>query len=337
MNTDVYSKIMREYDIKRQKKINQANTIKKEIYSKNEGLEELEQKKNMLALKITKNIINSDDLTKQVEMENMQSKLSEIERKIDNIFKKNQIEPDDLNPKFDCMLCQDTGKITNDGISDYCSCFKQRVINETYSQYNMSRISEENFNTFDTCYYSSKVDKEKYGLDKSPLQNIQTIKKICEKFIDNIEYGEQKNLLFVGNTGLGKTFLSNCIANELIKKGKTVIYQTSPLLMDQIMQYKFKYNKSEEDIKKYNQIYDVDLLIIDDLGTETINNNKFTELFNIINTRLIRKKKILISTNLGLKELYDFYDERVVSRILGNFIACKFIGDDIRIKKKKLN
>ena len=337
MNSDVYSKIIREYDIKRQRKINEANAIIKELYSNNNGLEELERKKNMLALKITRNIINSDDLTKQVEVENMQRKLSEIEKKIDNIFKKNGIEAKNLIPKFECTICNDTGKVTKDGIIDYCSCFKQRIINQTYSQYNMSRISDENFNTFDTCYYSSKVDKEKYGLDKSPLQNIQTIKSICQKFIDNIQSDDQKNLLFVGNTGLGKTFLSNCIANELIKKGKTVIYQTSPLLMDQIIQYKFKYNKSEEDIKRYNEIYDVDLLIIDDLGTESINSNKFTELFNIINTRLIRKKKILISTNLGLKELYDFYDERVVSRILGNFIACKFIGEDIRIKKKKLN
>ena len=106
--------------------------------------------------------------------------------------------------------------------------------------------------------------------------------------------------------------------------------------MDKVIEYKFSYNKTGIEKEQYNKIFNVDLLIIDDLGTETMSNNKFTELFNIINTRLLKNKKMLISTNLTLKELYKEYDERVMSRLIGSFTICKFVGEDIRLKKKKI-
>lgn len=147
---------------------------------------------------------------------------------------------------------------------------------------------------------------------------------------------KQKNLLFTGNTGLGKTFLTNAIARRVIENMNTVVYQTAPIFMDKIMEYKFSSEASKEDKEQYHKIYETDLLIIDDLGTETMTNNKYTELFNIINTRLLNNKKILISTNLTLNQLFSRYDERLVSRIIGEFTICKFIGEDIRLKKKKM-
>ena len=138
--------------------------------------------------------------------------------------------------------------------------------------------------------------------------------------------------MFLGPTGLGKTFLSNCIAKELLDLGKTVLYQTAPVMLDSIIKSKFE-NSSE----LMDHILDVDLLIIDDLGTETMNNMKFTELFNIINTRLLNQNhkitKTIISTNMDLKDIFDVYDERIGSRIVGNYYVCKFFGDDIRLRK----
>ncbi len=336
MSNYIYNQLEREYEIKRKQAESIVTFRKKKIYEENSDLQKLEEEKNIIALKITRNILLSDTITRQVEEENMNKKLSEIEKKIENILNKLGISKDFFEPQYECKICKDTGKIIENGMEKYCNCFTQRVINESYKQYNMLRLKEENFGTFDTCYYSSKTDKEKYGMTKSPLQNIENIKKISEIFIEKIDDNEQKNLLFVGNTGLGKTFIANCIANELIKAGKTVIYQTAPLLMDSIMEYKFNFDKKSSNKDNYQRLFDVDLLIIDDLGTETMSNNKFTELFNIINTRLLENRKIIISTNLNLQELYSVYDERVVSRILGGFIACKFIGDDIRIKRKRI-
>ena len=120
----------------------------------------------------------------------------------------------------------------------------------------------------------------------------------------------------------------------MIKKGKTVLYQTAPIMLDNIIDYKF--GKTSNNI--VSTINSVDLLIIDDLGTETKNNLKITELFNIINSRLLNQNntitKTIISTNLSLQELYNNYDERILSRIIGNYEACYFFCDDIRIKKK---
>lgn len=336
MDNQVYREILKKRDIKRQRKIDEAIIKKKKIYKDYPELEDIEKEINMLALNITRSIVASDEITKQIEKENMKIKLDKLEEKRHKILKKIGITEKDLEPNFDCKVCNDTGMVTKDNITSYCNCFNQEVLNYTYSQSNILKLNDENFKTFDNCYYSSKPNKEKYGVEKSPLENIEIIKSIAIEFCKNIKSEKQKNLLFTGNTGLGKTFISNCIAKELIDKGLNVVYQTSPILMDQIIDYKFSYDKTESQKEKYNKIFNVDLLIIDDLGTETMNNNKFTELFNIINTRLLNNKKMVISTNLSLNDLYNRYDERILSRLIGNFTICKFIGEDIRLKKKKI-
>lgn len=139
----------------------------------------------------------------------------------------------------------------------------------------------------------------------------------------------------------GKTFLSDCIAYELLKQGKTVLYQTAPVMLDTIIDYRFRNNKQAKDENMLSDIYHniltVDLLIIDDLGTETLNSMKFTELFNVINTRLLHQNnhvtKTIISTNLNLQDLRAKYDERIFSRFVGAYNICRFFGEDIRFKK----
>lgn len=143
-----------------------------------------------------------------------------------------------------------------------------------------------------------------------------------------------KKIFFLPETlDFGKTFLTNCIAKELLDVNKTVLYQTAPNMLDNIISYRF----GNANLKNfYSDLLNVDLLIIDDLGTECVNNMKFTELFNIINTRLLNQKNItktIISTNLSLQNLYNTYDERIVSRIIGDYNICYFFGEDIRFKK----
>lgn len=336
MDSSVYREIKREYDLKRQASIDKSRRYKEEIYAKNPILKEIEDEINMIAIKTTKIILISDELTRQIEQENLALKLQKLEKKYEKELKKIGISKDDFKPKFDCEKCSDTGVVFKDGNYSICNCFSQAMINETYKQVNIYKLDEENFDTFDLGFYSKIADKEKYGMEKSPMENIENIKNIAFNFSSNIDDSSQKNLLFVGNTGLGKTFLANCIASEVIKQGKTVVYQTAPVLMDKVIEYKFSYNKTGIEKEQYNKIFNVDLLIIDDLGTETMSNNKFTELFNIINTRLLKNKKMVISTNLTLKELYKEYDERVMSRLIGSFTICKFVGEDIRLKKKKI-
>ena len=205
-----------------------------------------------------------------------------------------------------------------------------------YNKSNIYNLKNQNFENFALNLYSDDINPEKYKSKISPRENIILIKGICLSFIENFDDPNEKNLLFTGNTGLGKTFLSSCIANELIKKGKTILYQTAPVMLDTVIDYRFNKQNCSPDI--YYNILNADLLIIDDLGTESMNNIKFTELFNIINTRLLNQNKTtktIISTNLSLQNLFSNYDERIVSRIVGNYNICYFFGDDIRFKKKK--
>lgn len=132
----------------------------------------------------------------------------------------------------------------------------------------------------------------------------------------------------------GKTFLSNCIAKEVLSLGKTVLYQTAPTMLDNIIDYRFG---NSELSNVYNNIINVDLLIIDDLGAEALNSFKLAELFNIINSRLLSQNnhvtKTIISTNLNMNNLLDTYSERIFSRLASYYSVCRFFGDDIRLAK----
>lgn len=336
MDLDIYKEINRQYELKRENAETIIKKKKRELEEKHPKYFDLEQRKNKIAIEYAREILKKTGMEREIAEENMRLKMSELKEEEDKLLVSEGYSEDYLIPKYECDICKDTGHVITAGQEKYCKCFIQKVVDKTYKQYNMLKINEENFNTFDIGYYSDKVDKEKYRSDISPRNNIVKIKKIAEKFCENIDNPEQKSLLFVGNTGTGKTFLSNCIAYDLINKGYTVLYQTAPMLMDMAMESKYNYERKNNGKFKYESIFDVDLLIIDDLGTETLNNNRFTELFNIINTRLLKSKKTIISTNLMLNELSEEYDERVMSRLIGNYIICKFIGDDIRFKKKKM-
>ena len=130
--------------------------------------------------------------------------------------------------------------------------------------------------------------------------------------------------------------MSNCIASELLKKGKTVIYQTAPVLLETVIDYKMNKQKNPQD-NFYKSVLEADLLIIDDLGTESLNSMKLSELFTIINTRILNLNnkitKTIISTNLNINEIFNNYEERICSRIAGYYNIYYFFGDDLRFKK----
>ncbi len=130
--------------------------------------------------------------------------------------------------------------------------------------------------------------------------------------------------------------MSNCIAKELLKKGKTVLYQTAPVLLESVIDYKMSKQKNySENILK--SVLESDLLIIDDLGTESLNSMKLSELFNIINTRILNLNqkitKTIISTNLNIQDIFRNYEERIGSRIAGYYDIYCFFGDDLRFRR----
>ena len=152
----------------------------------------------------------------------------------------------------------------------------------------------------------------------------------CQRFIDDFE-NKPKNLFLYGNTGVGKTFLSNCVAKDLLDSGHSVIYFTAFQLFDILSKGVFE--KDSDAIAAHQNIFDCDLLIIDDLGTELSNSFTTSQLFLCVNERILRHRSTIISTNLNLAQVADIYSERTLSRISDSYTIIKLFGDDIRIKK----
>ncbi|NTW71628.1 MAG: ATP-binding protein [Eubacteriaceae bacterium] len=236
---------------------------------------------------------------------------------------------DYLEIKPECSFCMDKGFVNNMP----CRCFNKILIEKYYGQSNLGNILEkENFETFNINYYS---DRSNSG-SASPRLNIQNILHKSLKFIKDFET-EYINLYMYGESGLGKTFLSHCIAKDLLDSGRLVIYQTASDLLDIIRKNKFNTDPfSSSATGPLSYLYTSDLLIIDDLGTEHLTDFANNELFNLINKRLKDEKKMIISTNLSLKELQARYSTRLASRIMGNFLFLHFFGDDIRLKKANI-
>lgn len=326
MFADTIKRLEREYEYKR----NEANKIflakKKEIYENNPRLSEidLEIKKNGIKaakLSLSNNLAEKDLLKKDLE-----NKINSLKLEKEQILNKLSFN---LEPIYSCNKCKDTGYINN----SMCPCMKQELINEAYNSSNMYNLKNETFEKLDLNLFSDNKNPEKYKSEFSPKENMTKIVSISKDFINNFESEDQKNLLFTGTTGVGKTFLSSSIANEILKKGYTVLYQTAPVLLDSIFEYKYNSKSSSSKIL-YDNFFNVNLLIIDDLGTENLTAAKFAELFTILNSRLITPKtKTIISTNLSLEVLSKNYDSRILSRLIGNFTICRFFGEDIRLKK----
>ena len=212
-------------------------------------------------------------------------------------------------------------------------CFRQAAIDMLYTQSNLKEILKtENFQTFSFEHYDNI--EENPITNKTAYANIREIHTKSKQFVS--QFGKSyENLLFYGGTGVGKTFLSNCIAKELLDLSFSVIYLTAIQLFDLFSHYTFDNNEEAGETNDMLQfILDCDLLIIDDLGTELSNAFTNSKLFYCLNERFIRKKPILISTNLSIDKISQIYSERIFSRLSSNFTFLKFYGDDIRIKKK---
>ena len=337
MDNSLLNEVLLEYDKKRTKAIIDAENRKKELFKTNPRLQEIETEISLNSIQASKAILLANSKEKSSLIADLKKK-NNILIKEKNEFLKNLLKDNNyLNPHFECKMCKDTGYIKKDNSSVMCSCLKQKIFDIAYNKSNMGNLQRENFSNFDLRIFSDKPNKEKYKSDISPRENIQIIREKAKNFIEHFDDPEEKNLIFTGNTGVGKTFLTNCIANEILKLGKNVLYQTAPVMFDEINNAKFE--KSNAKLDLYQNILNIDLLIIDDLGTEKITDSKIEELFVIINTRLLNQNhkitKTIISTNLNVDEIFKTYTTRIGSRLAGSYRFLRFFGDDLRFKKSK--
>lgn len=328
--------LLAEYEQKRRNSEIDLENRKKELYKRVPRLEEIDDEIKKISINKTKNIL-TNELTENLNTE-LENKLLYLKNEKKEILKKEKINEDFFKQKYECEKCKDTGYIKYENQkTQMCNCLKQKLINISYNKSNLSNLQKENFENFDINKFSDKINLEKYKMNISPRENINTIKKASQNFVENFENPDTKNLFFTGNTGLGKTYMTNCIANELLKRGKTVLYQTAPVLLETIIDNKFNKYKTANTNEFYNQVLEADLLIIDDLGTEVPNSMKISELFTILNARALnlnnKLTRTIISTNLSIEQIFNIYEERIGSRIAGFYDIYYFFGEDLRLKK----
>ena len=313
MDKIFFNEILREYDLIRIKNKKRADMKKKKLYIRYPELDELEKKINEIGLNIAKLVLKKFDMR---EIERLKKENRILVEKYDFILKKIGLSKNDLEV-YDCKICHDTGFVNN----KKCDCLKKKLVEKYCNMSCLNKILEqENFANFNFKYYKG--------------ESLKLIKKAYKESLSFVKYFGVKfrNLFFYGDTGLGKTFLCNCIANEILNMEKSVLYKTAPELFKMLDEIRF--NDYEKNIEQEKIIFDCDLLVIDDLGAEYKTKPLESDLFNIINMRLLNKKPVIISTNMNANELPEFYTQRIVSRIYGHYDMFEFVGEDIRIKKR---
>ena len=224
-----------------------------------------------------------------------------------------------------CEVCGGSGYVG----TTMCECLRELCRQEQKKEVSILSGSKETFNQFRLDYYPDRVDP-KYGASPRTImeRNFQNCRRYALTFTPHAG-----NLLFVGGTGLGKTFLSACIARAVADRGYSVVYESAAHLFGKLEQAKF--SPSEEARREAARFTECDLLIVDDLGTEMPGQFVTAALYSLLNDRLLGNLPMVISTNLNLEELSRRYSPQIASRLHGSFQRLTFVGEDIRVLKNR--
>lgn len=331
INSQKYREILKEYEDLRDEAKRKLDARKNYIYEKIQEIKEIDDNINLTSINIAKAVISIPKEERDNFIKNLKEQHSRLLSRKKQLLLENGFSEDYLSETYSCSKCEDTGYINN----EKCECFKQKIIYKVYDMYKLKeKLEKENFERFNFELFSREFDPSNA---MSPYENIKLIFKIVQNFIQNFD-DNFENIVFYGPAGVGKTFLCNCIAKELLEQGKTVIYTTAFELFSLIESHKFnKENVSSNKMENLELITEADLLIIDDLGTEFITILSSSELFNIINSRILQSKSTIISTNLEPDSLMSQYSSRVVSRFYGHYEMIKVFGQDIRMTENFKN
>lgn len=323
-----YDEIIRSYNRRQLQSKREQNQRIADVYQKIPRIKEINEEISGLSLETTKQLLLNPS---HALIPDYKSAMAKLHKEKESLLQEYGFPDDYMNIRYFCPDCQDTGYMDN----KKCHCFKLAEIDILYNQSNIKNILKyENFSNFSYEFFRDDYTDSVTGM--TPAANIHKVAEICHNFIDNFTRTDGKkysNLLFFGETGVGKTFLTNCIAKELIEQYQSVIYLSAIKLFNILSDAEFEHNNIDAK-NQVTQILNCDLLIIDDLGTELSNSFTNSALFNCLNERLITKHSTIISTNLIFTELMDRYSERITSRLAKEFTFLKIYGDDLRHNKK---
>ncbi len=283
-------------------------------------LSQLQEQLMRIGLSISKLMFRGENT--QQEFEKLQKQSLEIQEKKKQLLKMNSFDENALEPKYICPACRDTGFVGD----RMCSCHRE-LLKELERDVirKIAPIDDCTFDNFKVDYYPEEGEN---GI--SPRNKAEKILDACRGYAQGFSH-KSKNLLLMGGTGLGKTHLSLAIANVAINKGFSVIYGTAQNILSDLQSENF--GRVESIYYNEHDVLNADLLILDDLGTEFKNQYSVASLYNIINTRILRGAPTIISTNFTLDDLERDYNQRITSRLLGEYSTLVLEGNDIRYIK----
>ena len=315
-----YDAIMHEYNRRQLRSRHVLEERKKKLYRQIPRLKEIQDDIAALSANRVRRLLSEDRAESASAYE---AKLADLARERLCLLKERGFPPDYLEMPFECPICRDTGY---DG-GQKCVCFQKMAADLFCQQYGLGQILEkENFERFSFSCYSDKIKDDNTG--KTPLEHAQFAVEKAREFIGH--FGEAgQNLFIYGDTGVGKTFLSHCIAHEILKKAYSVLYFPANDLFGLLAKETFGKKDGGDAL---GHILNCDLLIIDDLGTELTNTFVSSQLFQIINERILHDRSTVISSNLALETFPELYSTRTFSRIIQNYKFINLIGEDIRIR-----
>ena len=331
-----YNAIMREYEnIRANNRAAQVRRIE-EVYEKIPQMQDLNNSTGSMAVLRYKESLKSGNIS----MSNLKKDIEGIKNDKERLLLEAGFPKDYMEMRYDCVDCKDTGYIEG----GKCHCLQSKIRKLLYAQSNLENIlDKENFENFSFDYYDDKTILS--GQNMTNAAYMDGVKKFCEKYIDkyfnadksknatdSVEGNYRRSIVFSGNTGVGKTYLSNCIAKVLLDRYYSVIYLSAKELFETMVKVNIEKNEEQRYSLLAKEVYDCDMLIIDDLGSELFNHFTTSEFFHIINRRINTEKSTIISTNLSLDKMRDTYSERVTSRIRKSFIYIRLFGNDIRAR-----
>lgn len=326
LSNSQYDQLMRDYEQLQLDNEHELRLRFDEVYARIPKLRTIDDTISSLSVEKAKRLLEGDEDA----LSSFHEKLLTLTGEKQKLLTSHGFSSDYLEKHYHCPDCQDTGYIG----TRKCHCMKKAIIELLYNGSNLKGILEqENFHTFSLDYYSKSHIDPLTG--RSARDAIETALRVCHHFIDTFS-SEFHNILLYGDTGVGKTFLTHCIAKELMDHSYSVIYFSAAGLFDFLAKNTFG-KRDEIDEDALSHICSCDLLIIDDLGTELANSFTVSQLFVILNERILRKEATIISTNLSLEDIKAIYSERIFSRISSSYSMLRLTGDDIRIQKKLLN
>ena len=317
-NSSIYKRIYDEYSQKYLVARERADSKAREVRAAIPEVARIDRELSLTGLEIFSASLSGVD--KDVRLSEIRAKNEALQKRRAELLVENGYPEDYSDVKYDCEKCGDTGFVDN----KMCSCMKEALTLAGIESSGFGKlISAQSFENFSLEYY--KKNMTHYEMVR---KNVEYLKSYAEGF----NSGVSQSILMMGGTGLGKTHLSSAVARRVIEKGNDVFYTGAIDLFSQfeIQRFRSYSNEPNELIERY---FECDLLIIDDLGTEMINQFSVSTLYNLLNDRLSRKKPTIVSTNLSQDEIMKKYTDRITSRMFGEYRVLLFAGTDIRAQK----